>query len=298
MAVSRPSVALGALLALVLLLAGCTGSEGDAGSDATPETSGAAPSPSASATPVVEVPPAPPRDACYRVTGGELTRPSNSDRPVACTSPHTARTIAVGDLATVLPRRAARADSAAVQRRLAQVCGRRLAAFLGGSQQDRDLSRLAVVWYSPTATESDRGADWFRCDVVAFAGTASLLPLPRRSPGLRGVLDRPGALDTYGLCGSAAPGTRGFRRVACGRPHAWRAIATVAHPRRSRLPGPARGAQRRRRHLQGAGRGAGRRRADLPLGLGVAHPGAVALRSALRLLLGARLTRTSGSPGG
>ena len=50
------------------------------------------------------------------------------------------------------------------------------------------------------------------------------MPGPRR---LKGVLGRPDGLATYGLCGTAAPGTPGFQRVICARPHSWRAFDTV-----------------------------------------------------------------------
>lgn len=56
------------------------------------------------------------------------------------------------------------------------------------------------------------------------AGQERLHPLPRRTAG---ILDRPGALARFGLCGTAEPGTRQFERVICARPHSWRAVATI-----------------------------------------------------------------------
>jgi hypothetical protein len=44
-------------------------------------------------------------------------------------------------------------------------------------------------------------------------------------------------LDTYGLCGTAAPGARGFERVACARRHTWRAFTTVPLPGGTAYPG-------------------------------------------------------------
>jgi hypothetical protein len=223
---------------LAVLLAGCT--QDDAGSPA-PSPSPTAPtattSAAAGATPVA-VPPAPPATACYRLSSAQLTRPTSSARPVPCTRRHTARTIFVGRLDTVVAGHSVAVDSATVQRQLATTCPRKLASYVGGSATDRDLSRLAVVWFSPTLEQSDAGADWFRCDVVAFGTGEGLLPLPTTG-GLRGVLSRPGALDTYGLCGTAAPGAPGFRRVACARPHTWRAFTTVALPGGTAYPGTA-----------------------------------------------------------
>jgi hypothetical protein len=75
--------------------------------------------------------------------------------------------------------------------------------------------------------------------VVAFAKGDALLELPRPDR-LKGLLGRTGALDTYGLCGTAAPATRGFERVICGRPHTWRAISTISLAGGTRYPGAAR----------------------------------------------------------
>jgi hypothetical protein len=53
------------------------------------------------------------------------------------------------------------------------------------------------------------------------------------------VLNRPDALATYGLCGTAQPGAPRFQRVACALPHAWVAVSTLAIPGGERYPGPA-----------------------------------------------------------
>jgi hypothetical protein len=96
-----------------------------------------------------------------------------------------------------------------------------------------------VVWFAPSPGQAEQGADWFRCDLVALAGQDRLQALPPR-PRLAGALDRDGALATYGLCGTAAPGTPRFARVICGRPHSWRAIATIPLPGGAAYPGTAR----------------------------------------------------------
>lgn len=171
-------------------------------------------------------PPAPDERACYRLRHRELTRPSSDRDPVACTKRHTSVTIHVGRLDTVVDGHAVAVDSRHAQRQLARACPRRLADFLGGSTEDLALSRFEVAWFSPTVAQSDRGATWYRCDLVGFGQQANLLPLP--SPrSLSGVLEREAGRERFGLCGSAAPGTSGFRRVVCSRPHAWRAIATI-----------------------------------------------------------------------
>ncbi len=219
-------------LAVTLAVSGCTAgapSAGDAAATPSASTSTAGPSDagtvtSSRSTPVVPTPP--PRAACYRLRSAQLTRPTHATSPVPCWRRHTARTIHVGRLDLRRGGRPVAVDSPAVQDQLAEVCPRRLAGYVGGSGRTRDLSRLAVVWFSPTLEEADAGARWFRCDLVAFDRGAALLALPgaRR---LRGVLDRSRSLDTDGLCGTAAPGAEGFQRVACARRHSWRAIDTL-----------------------------------------------------------------------
>jgi Septum formation len=219
----------------VLLVTGCTG-----GSPASTPAASPGGSPSeASTSSAPAVPAAPPSGACYRLRSRELTRPASSSRPVPCGGVHTSVTIHVGRLDTRVSGRSVAADSDVVTERLAAGCRRQLAAYVGGSRTARDLSRLNVVWFSPTPEQTGLGAAWSRCDLIAFDRADALLALPpaRR---LRGVLGRPGALDTYGLCGTAAPGARGFERVICGRRHAWRAIDTVPLPGGSRYPGAAR----------------------------------------------------------
>jgi hypothetical protein len=244
-AVSRLRTHLTALLlagATALLPAGCSSLSGAADQpSASPSDPGSlttsSGTPSASGTPPV-VPPAPRQAACYRLTTKQLTEPTNASRAVSCGSRHNAQTIYVGTLDTVVDGHAVAVDSATVQRQLSRTCPRKLQQYVGGSTDARRLSRFNVVWYSPTLDQSDQGADWFRCDVIAFAGQDQLASLPG-TKRLNGVLDDPKALSAYGLCGTAAPGERGFSRVICGRRHSWRAIETIGIAGGSRYPGAA-----------------------------------------------------------
>lgn len=197
-------------------------------------TTGSAPSaqsaqsaPAAASPPSApSAPPAPSDNACYRLAWGELTALSSTTEPVSCTAGHTAQTIHVGRLDTVVEGHAVAVDSDRVQAQVARDCPRHLARAVGGSPQDRDLSRLRVIWFVPSLDESDQGADWYRCDVVALAGGDQLfrLPPPRR---LAGLLDTPGGRARYGLCGRGTFGAPSFDRVICARPHGWRAVATI-----------------------------------------------------------------------
>ena len=225
------------VLAAALLLAGCTtnsgaDSAGPASATTSPASSASAPSGSAAAggstshaSAPATPPPPPAARACYRLTLDQARQPSNDSRPVACAGRHNAQTIYVGRLDTVVDGHALAVDSDRAIRQLSTTCPRRLASYLGGSSEDRHLSRLEVVWFGPTLEQADQGATWFRCDVIAIADKKQLfdLPPPRR---LAGLLDRPGAA-AYALCGTAAPGEPAFARVICARGHSWRAVATI-----------------------------------------------------------------------
>ena len=99
---TRVRALLVALLA-VLVLGGCSGLPGSSDKPSTsrsPSASGPSEPSSGSATaspstpPVV--PPAPKQAACYRLSPGQLTQPTNASGAVSCRGRHTAQTIYVG----------------------------------------------------------------------------------------------------------------------------------------------------------------------------------------------------------
>jgi hypothetical protein len=219
----------------VLALAGCTSDDEPSATD----------SPNASATTTsessdqpAEEPEAPKEGACYRLTLEEAARPTNDGKPVPCTKDHTARTIHVGQLDSVVDGHSLGVDSHHVQDQLAATCPKELAGFLGGTEETRALSRFQAIWFSPTLEEYDAGADWFLCDVVAVGSPDKLLTLPSDQK-LEGILDKPGALDTYGLCGTDQPGAKDFERVACALKHSWVAISTIPIAGGDKYPGVA-----------------------------------------------------------
>jgi hypothetical protein len=163
---------------------------------------------------------------CHLLGVRAATSPTAGGEPVDCAEEHTALTIHVGSLATLIGDTAYSVDSPPVQEELAERCPRQLARFVGGNEEDRRLSRIQAVWFSPTLEDYEAGADWFRCDLVAFGNGDRLMRLPD-DVRLRGVLDRPAGQRVFGLCGTARPGADDFRRVNCGRSHSWVAISTI-----------------------------------------------------------------------
>ena len=228
-----------ALVGAFLALAACTSPTEDAAPPSSSSTT-ASPSPSVQGRLGTTdegdvVTPAPTNRDCHRLGAEDLVRLSNDTDPVSCRGGHNAHTIHVGEL-DATHGRPVDIDSAAVRVALSTTCRRELASYLGGNRSTRALSRFRVVWFSPTQQQADAGASWFRCDLIAFAGNEDLIRLP--PPGrLAGVLDNPGALQKYGLCGTAAPGAAGFARVICAQPHSWRAISTIPVGGTGKYPG-------------------------------------------------------------
>ena len=221
----------GWLLAPVLLASACSPSGSGDGPEAAPPSSlpssSAAPTsdPSALATP--PTPPKPPEvRACYRLDFDQALDAVTRVRASSCERPHTARTYAVARIGELVEGSGGAAvDSRAVQDAVAAECPRRLTAFLGGPERAIRLSMFRPVWFTPSLDQADRGADWYRCDVIALASEGSLAPLEGR---LEGLLGRNQAWkETYGLCATAEPGTDGFERVACGSAHSWVALSTL-----------------------------------------------------------------------
>ncbi|SFB70098.1 Septum formation [Nocardioides terrae] len=208
---------LSALAAVLLVAAGCTSADDDPAATARPT-----PPPRATAAPT------PKNRVCHQLTYAQALAPTTTDDPVPCQGPHTSQTYAVGRLETETGGHLVAVDSPRVQRQVRTTCPERLASFLDGSAEQLRLSMLRAVWFTPTVQASDEGADWFRCDVIAVGGDQQLAAL---TGGLKGALGGSAAEDgPWAMCGTAEPGTPGFRRVPCGEDHSWRALRTIPLP--------------------------------------------------------------------
>jgi hypothetical protein len=197
-----------------LLLAACGGSEpSSTPSPTAPAHASAAPTPAAR--------------ACYLLSYSQAVAPTAPEsgaaaKAVSCSTAHTAETFYVGQLSDVVDGHLVAVDSARVQRQSARTCPARLSAYVGGSVDDLRLSMLRAVWFTPTVAESEQGASWLRCDVIAVAGKERLAT---RKGSLKGTLAK-GAGDEA-MCGTAAPSAASFERVPCGQKHSWKALRVV-----------------------------------------------------------------------
>jgi hypothetical protein len=203
---------------LALALGGCSGS-GDSSADAggTPVLQSPTPTPTETIPPT---PPKPPRvRTCYRLGYDEALAPTRTRKPGPCTGPHTAVTFFVGQYDKSLP-----VDGDQVHRLESTACRRRFAAFVGGTLEQRRLSMLRTVWFTPTVEQAAKGAHWFECVAIALRDDEHLALI--QGP-VKGVLDRTEGRDHYAMCATAEPGTTGFQQRICAAPHSWVALRTV-----------------------------------------------------------------------
>jgi hypothetical protein len=234
---------------VTLLLAACSapGSSPPEAAD-TPVTHPATPTPTESRSSRPPKPPLPPAaGSCYRLGYAEALAPTTDKKPSPCSGIHTAVTYFVGSYAKSLP-----VDGKAVHDRESTACPRRFAAYVGGTLEDRRLSMLRAVWFTPTVEQAARGAHWFQCVAIALQGDEHLAFL--RGP-LQHALSTADLRDHYALCGTAEPGSPGFEQRICAAPHSWRALRTVPFAP-GRYPGVDRVRSAGQQPCQDAGRAA------------------------------------------
>jgi hypothetical protein len=219
------------LVVAVLALAACTSDEKKPSAD---------PSPTPSATPLAAPappPPAPIVGACYRLSYDEAVAPTSEDSPAPCDKGHTTQTFAVDQLDLVTNGHLLAVDSETVRKQVANRCPAQLAAYVGATEEQLRLSLLRPVWFTPTIGQSDAGAAWYRCDVIAVSGDKKVAKIDH---DISGALKKPEGRAEFALCGTAQPGTAAFTRVLCREDHSWRAISVIDLSKKSddgRYPG-------------------------------------------------------------
>lgn len=168
--------------------------------------------------------PPPPVNGCNQLAFAVAAKPTGGGQAVRCGKPHTSITYYVGSYQPIQDGHLLAVGSTHVQAQLAARCPRLLSAYLGGDKETLRLSRFEALWFAPTLAQAERGAHWFRCDVVAVSAGDHFAPLTR---SLRGALSSPTALDRWGTCSTAAPTRKNAQTVLCNHRHSWRAIKTV-----------------------------------------------------------------------
>jgi hypothetical protein len=113
-------------------------------------------------------------------------------------------------------------DDAALGAFAFQTCSAKFRELLGADESVAMRTVLTWSWFRPSEDAWNRGARWYRCDVVGGGEqSVKLLDLPA---DLDGLMERPG--DEWLACAVGAT-VAGARRVPCSQTHDWRAVSTI-----------------------------------------------------------------------
>lgn len=190
--------------AALLLLAGCGGQDPDPGVD--PDQ--------------VDAVEPPQLGTCRPLTPADVARPSNATRTVSCEDPHTAVTIAVGELPPALAD--AGYDDPALGRFAYRTCSEAFMTHLGADESLVMRTVLNWAWFRPSEKAWGEGARWYRCDLVGGGPqSVAYVDLP---PVTRNLLLKPE--DRWLVCANG-PTVTGSVKIPCSQPHTWRAVTTI-----------------------------------------------------------------------
>lgn len=160
--------------------------------------------------------------ACRVLEPADIAEPDNSSEVVDCTQDHTAETFAVG----TFPKKLASTtdiESPELGSFIFETCTESFQAFLGGDESTVMRSVLTWAWFRPSEEAWEKGARWYRCDVVSGSESSEeLRDLPETAEGL--LLGRPE--DAWMTC-AAGDTVADSDKVACSEPHDWRAVTTI-----------------------------------------------------------------------
>lgn len=195
----------GALLAVSVLLTGCSASS--QGSNADPAQ--------------VDATTAPDADACRMLTPADVAAPSNATRTVDCTKPHTAQTVLVGDFPE--PLAGAEYDDPRLGAHAYTACSTAFRTRLGADDSTAMRTILNWAWFRPSESAWRDGARWFRCDVVGGNDESpSFAELPASLDNL--LRGRPA--DKWLVCARGETVSAAVK-VPCTQRHTWRAVTTI-----------------------------------------------------------------------
>ena len=158
--------------------------------------------------------------ACYALVPKDTEKPSNATAPVSCSKPHTSQTFAVG----TLPATTGNGYKASGHGRwIYAKCERAFERVLGVDESLALRVRLSWAWFRPSARGWDKGARWYRCDVVGGPADATqYAALPTTARGLF----RAKPPEQWLSCALGDTVLKS-QKVPCTGKHNWRAVTTI-----------------------------------------------------------------------
>jgi hypothetical protein len=159
--------------------------------------------------------------ACRVLTPEDVHQRSNATRTVDCDERHTAETFAVGELPAEL--HDVDYESAELGAFAYQTCGERFETFLGADESLVMRTVVSWAWFRPSEKAWDKGARWYRCDVVGGGEQSKrFVELPRTARGL--LEGKP--KDKWMVCVNG-DSVQSAPKIPCTEPHVWRAVTTI-----------------------------------------------------------------------
>jgi len=158
--------------------------------------------------------------ACYVLTPEDTGAKSNTSEQVSCSKPHTAETFAIGELPASTGKDY---GSTAHGKWIFPVCERAFEKFLSVDASLALRVQLSWAWFRPSERGWDKGARWYRCDLVGGrADATSYAELPPTGKGLF----RAKPPEEWLTC---ADGTtvQSSKKVPCTEKHDWRAVSSI-----------------------------------------------------------------------
>lgn len=158
---------------------------------------------------------------CRALTPEDVARTANATKAVACSEEHTAETFAAGEL----PDEYADADyeDTDLGHYAYRTCSTAFAEFVGADESLVLRTTISWAWFRPSQNAWDKGARWYRCDVIGGnAASSAYRPLPETARGM--LSGRP--KDAWLSCARGASVAAG-EKVPCSQKHDWRAVTTV-----------------------------------------------------------------------
>lgn len=163
----------------------------------------------------------PANGVCRALTPADVALPTNATKTVDCAMEHTAETFATGELPDEYDDAAY--DDAELGQFAYRTCATEFAGFVGADESLVLRTTLSWAWFRPSEKAWDKGARWYRCDVVGGnVSSAEYRPLPETAEGM--LSGRP--KDVWLSCARGASVAAG-EKVPCSQKHDWRAVTTV-----------------------------------------------------------------------
>jgi hypothetical protein len=163
---------------------------------------------------------APELGACYVLSPADTKKSSDTSTPVSCRRPHTSQTFAVGTLPAATGGSYA---SGGHGKWIYPTCEKAFERFLSVDESLALRIQLSWAWFRPSQRGWDKGARWYRCDVVGGPADAKqYAALPTTAQGLFGAKP-PEQWLTCALGDTVLKS----KKLPCTDQHDWRAVTTI-----------------------------------------------------------------------